>query len=145
MPEAREQVFLGERGLLVATLCFIVIAVLLPNTVLAWMRIHWAWFNLPMGWIERAQLPFNLIHGILFAGLGIAARLAFPKMRLWREAGWLLLFAATTELVQLWVPGRHARWSDFVVDLLAACFGMGLVLQLRRVFVRGTGSRSAAG
>ncbi len=28
------------------------------------------------------------------------------------------------EILQLWVPGRHARFEDFVVDALAACAGL---------------------
>ena len=36
----------------------------------------------------------------------------------------LVLFAGAIELAQLFVPGRHARLSDFVVDALAACIGL---------------------
>jgi VanZ family protein len=28
--------------------------------------------------------------------------------------------------MQLWVPGRHARFEDFVVDALSACVGFAL-------------------
>jgi len=31
------------------------------------------------------------------------------------------------ELLQLWMPGRHARLADFVVDALAACVGLALI------------------
>ena len=30
------------------------------------------------------------------------------------------------ELLQLWVPGRHARLEDFVVDAVAACVGFAM-------------------
>jgi VanZ family protein len=30
------------------------------------------------------------------------------------------------EVLQLWVPGRHARLEDFVVDALATCAGFAL-------------------
>jgi hypothetical protein len=44
------------------------------------------------------------------------------------------VFAAAIEVVQNWVPGRHARMGDFVVDVVAACWGIGLsrvLMQLR--------------
>jgi VanZ family protein len=28
------------------------------------------------------------------------------------------------EILQLWAPGRHARFEDFAVDALAACVGL---------------------
>jgi VanZ family protein len=34
------------------------------------------------------------------------------------------------ELLQHWIPGRHARLSDFVVDALAACAGFVLAASL---------------
>jgi VanZ family protein len=36
----------------------------------------------------------------------------------------MIAFAAAVELVQLFVPGRHARVSDFVVDAAAICSGL---------------------
>ncbi len=38
----------------------------------------------------------------------------------------LVLFSAAIEIVQLFVPGRHSRLSDFIVDALAACAGVAL-------------------
>ena len=37
------------------------------------------------------------------------------------------------ELIQLVVPGRHARVSDFVVNALGACGGIAVVWLFRRV------------
>jgi VanZ family protein len=36
----------------------------------------------------------------------------------------LVTFAAFVEVVQLFVPGRHARLSDFAIDALAAIIGL---------------------
>jgi VanZ family protein len=36
----------------------------------------------------------------------------------------MVAFSAAVELVQLFVPGRHARVSDFVIDAAAICFGL---------------------
>jgi VanZ family protein len=35
----------------------------------------------------------------------------------------LVLFARAIELAQLFVPGRHSRLSDSIVDALAGCAG----------------------
>jgi VanZ family protein len=36
------------------------------------------------------------------------------------------------ELAQLWVPGRHARLEDFIVDALTACAGFVAAAMLDR-------------
>jgi VanZ family protein len=35
-------------------------------------------------------------------------------------------FTAAIEVAQTWVPDRHARMSDFLVDAAASCLGVGL-------------------
>jgi len=35
-----------------------------------------------------------------------------------------VIFCAGIELAQLMIPGRHARFSDFVVDATAVCVGI---------------------
>jgi VanZ family protein len=36
----------------------------------------------------------------------------------------LVVFSAMIEILQLYIPGRHARWIDFVVDAIAAVVGI---------------------
>lgn len=113
-------------------LAVVLVSVLLPNTALAWMRDPWAWFNRPMLLVERIDSAVNLLHAILFLLLGMATRLA---LRRWRTGRVALAFAAlgvATELVQLWVPGRHARVSDVVVAVVAGLLGWGAMRGLRR-------------
>lgn len=43
-----------------------------------------------------------------------------------------IFFAAAIEIAQHWVPGRHARISDFAVDVVAACVG----ILFARIFTR---------
>ena len=40
--------------------------------------------------------------------------------------GLVLLLGLSTELVQVWVPGRHPRITDIVVDVAAGMLGWGL-------------------
>ena len=68
--------------------------------------------------------PGKLEH--LFAYLGTAALLALgrstPHQR-W-QALWLIPYAGALELAQLYVPGRHGQFSDFVVSSIGAALGM---------------------
>jgi VanZ family protein len=47
------------------------------------------------------------------------------------------------EILQRWVPGRHATFEDFVVDALAACAGLMVAAGLDWAFQRSR--RSSAG
>lgn len=113
-------------ALLVLVMGAVLVSVLLPNTTLAWMRENWVWFNWPMLWIERADSAVNLVHAILFVVLGLAGGAAKPDLRWPMMTLLLTLFGAATELMQLAVPGRHARVSDVLVDVAAGLIGWGL-------------------
>jgi VanZ family protein len=118
--------------LLWVTLAVVLASVLLPNTGIAWMRDHWAWFNRPMLLIERIDSAVNLVHAILFLLLGMAVRLGLPRWRLGRVVLAFAVLGIATELVQLLVPGRHARVSDVVVDVVAGLLGWAAMRGLRR-------------
>jgi VanZ family protein len=67
--------------------------------------------------------PHNLEHFVIYAVTGVAFGLGYAGKR--PAVGLLLvLFAGSTEFVQLFVPGRHARAVDFIVDALASCVGV---------------------
>lgn len=104
-------------------LSVVLASILLPNTAIAWMRDHWPWFNRPMLAIERIDSAVNLVHGLLFALLGAGARMAMPRWRLPHVALAFLLFGIATELLQFFIPGRHPRFSDVAVDLVAGVLG----------------------
>jgi VanZ family protein len=38
----------------------------------------------------------------------------------------LVIFSGSIEIAQLFVPGRHARLSDFIIDAIAACIGIAM-------------------
>ena len=66
--------------------------------------------------------PHEVEHFLIFAITGLFFGIGYrPRPR---SAIGLVLFAGAIELVQLIVPGRHARLSDFIVDALAALFGL---------------------
>jgi VanZ family protein len=67
----------------------------------------------------------NLEHLLIFLATGMAFALGYPRrFRLLPIA--LLAFAAAIEIAQIGVPGRHARLSDFLVDVTALYLGLGL-------------------
>jgi VanZ family protein len=70
--------------------------------------------------------PSWLEHFLLFLMLGSGFAFSYPgkKFALCFAA---LAFTATLEFVQLFVPGRHARLSDLLIDALSAWMGIALV------------------
>src|SRR6516164_4567952 len=80
----------------------------------------------------------DLEHLLIFLATGIAFGLGYPS-RVWLLTIALPIFAAAIEVAQNWVPGRHARMSDFLVDAAASCLGGGLsyaFLKLRAAVIR---------
>jgi VanZ family protein len=47
-----------------------------------------------------------------------------------------LIFCGGIELLQVALPTRHARISDFVIDFLASCFAFGFVYIGRKLVAR---------
>jgi len=77
-------------------------------------------------------LPHNLEHAGIFAIAGLAFGFGYPGHWL-RNMLLLTVFAGAIEIAQLYAPGRHARWIDFVVDAAAACVGVALALVAERL------------
>ena len=67
-----------------------------------------------------------------YSAAGIAVRLGY-ELRLSVVCAAAVVFCAGLELVQLAIPGRHARVSDFIVDSAAACTGIGIAWTVRRL------------
>ena len=68
-------------------------------------------------------LPHDAEHFLMFFTIGVAFSNAYPgrEHTLYATA---VLFSGLLEFGQLFVPGRHARLSDFLVDLAAAMVGV---------------------
>jgi VanZ family protein len=76
--------------------------------------------------------PHDVEHAAAFLIVGILFGLAYDGRERILSVG-AVVFCAIVEVLQLYVPGRHARWIDFVVDAVAALVG---------VFVGAFGSRA---
>ena len=88
------------------------------------------------------DLPHGFEHAAIFALTGLAIGLGYPG-RIMRDVAWLTVFAAAIELAQLAVPGRHARWIDFIVDAAAACAGVVLAFIAARLLRRTAPNQAA--
>jgi len=66
-------------------------------------------------------------HAVAFVLIGLAFALAYPRYRLW-AAGVAVVLIGLLEVLQLFVPGRHATFEDFVVDALAALGGFAVAV-----------------
>ncbi len=81
--------------------------------------------------------PHNLEHLAIFAATGFAFGLAYNR----RPALVMLalaIFAGAIEVAQLFVPGRHARLSDFIVDALSLGIGVAVGFVTARTSLQST-------
>jgi VanZ family protein len=72
-------------------------------------------------------LPHNVEHFGIFYATGLAFALGYRHRNLLLPT-LLVSFAAAVEVAQLFVPGRHARLTDFLFDAVAICIGLLTVL-----------------
>ena len=67
-------------------------------------------------------IPHKLEHLLIFAATGAAFGLGYEAKR-GLLAFQLVIFAGAVEIAQLFVPDRHARLSDFLIDAVAISAG----------------------
>ena len=79
----------------------------------------------PPQYRPRSPLGQDGEHALAFMLVGLAFGAAYPRHRR-LTAGIAVVLIGVLELLQLWMPGRHARWEDFVVDALAAGAGIAV-------------------
>ena len=114
------------RGLLAAAIGVVVVAVLLPNTWMAELRVQWRWFSEAINRVEALWPAVDMVHVVMFGGLGLLLVLAFPAVRLRVLYLALATLAVLTEFVQIWIPGRTASVGEVLLDLVAGLAGMGV-------------------
>lgn len=81
------------------------------------------------------EMSQNFEHGFAFVVLGAAFCLGYSGRLLQLIAASVPLIGVL-ELLQLWVPGRHARLSDFVVNCLATIVGLACAAVFQRLVAR---------
>jgi VanZ family protein len=68
----------------------------------------------------------NLEHFLIYLALGVTFGVGYAR-RWWLLALGLVGLTAAVEFGQLFVPGRHARLKDLVIDAGAVCLGVAIV------------------
>lgn len=95
----------------------------------------------PPRYRPHAHLGQDGEHALAFILVGLAFGLGYREHRRLAAAIAVVLTGAL-ELAQLFVPGRHARLEDFIVDALTACAGFVAAALLDR-FTRHLRSEAA--
>lgn len=79
----------------------------------------------PARYHPHAPITHDGEHALAFVLLGVSFAFAYPKQRT-LAAGISVVLIGVLELLQLSVPGRHARLEDFIVDAVTALIGFAL-------------------
>jgi hypothetical protein len=77
------------------------------------------------------EMPHDLEHLAAFGVSGLLFSIGYPSRRL------LVLlagvgFTAVLEALQMWAPGRHARWIDLAMNGAGFCIGVGMAFVMSR-------------
>ena len=83
----------------------------------------------PPSYRPHSHLGQDGEHALAFILIGMAFGLAYARHRLLTMAV-AVLSIGLLEIMQLWAPGRHARFEDFAVDALTACAGLAFAAGL---------------
>ncbi|WP_458757185.1 hypothetical protein ACSVBT_15575 [Afipia sp. TerB] len=84
--------------------------------------------------IRPVMAPHYFEHFAIYFALGLSAGLSYLPRFAFGVSGSLALFCVTIEVLQIGIPGRHARIEDLALDLVASQFGFAcaaLCFQLR--------------
>jgi VanZ family protein len=73
----------------------------------------------------ETSAPHSLEHFTIYVATGLAFGLGY-KFRHDLLAILLVIFCGFIEIAQLFVPGRHARLSDFIIDAVAVRISYGV-------------------
>jgi VanZ family protein len=77
----------------------------------------------PPGARPITPFPHKIEHAGIFLLNGAAFGIAYCGYE-WLSSFGAVVFCASIEVAQLMIPGRHARFSDFLVDAFAICVGI---------------------
>jgi VanZ family protein len=84
----------------------------------------------------ETAVPHNFEHFLIYSAAGLAFALGY-ECKPGLLAALLLIFTGSVEFAQLFVPGPHARLSDFIIDAAAAWAGLVGVTLYRRLHAKG--------
>src|SRR3982074_884620 len=82
-------------------------------------------------------------HVLAFVLIGLAFGLAYARNRLLTSVISVAMIGVI-EILQIWAPGRHARFADCAVYALAACVGLTVTAGLDWAIQRSRRSSASA-
>src|SRR5215467_5831014 len=120
-PRARQSVRVSQLELLDS------VSVQRTARIVGWLLlVVIVFFSLsPASYRPVTRLGHNPEHFFAHVFLGLAFGIGYAR-RWWLLALSLVVVTGVIEFAQLFVPGRHARLKDLVIDAGAACLGIGL-------------------
>jgi VanZ family protein len=80
----------------------------------------------PPSYRPVTKVGHNLEHLLIHLMLGVTFGIGYAR-QWWLVALGLVGLTAAVEFAQLFVPGRHARLKDLVIDAGAVCLGVAFV------------------
>jgi len=80
----------------------------------------------PASYRPVTKVGHNLEHFLIHVVLGVTFGIGYAR-QWWLVALGLVGLTAAVEFAQLFVPGRHARLKDLVIDAVAVCLGVAIV------------------
>jgi VanZ family protein len=86
---------------------------------------------LPLQFRPVTEVPRWLEHLVFFTALGMVFAFAYSRRPVLLCAA-AIAFSLVLEILQIFVPGRHARLSDFLIDATSASIGILLPSLARR-------------
>ena len=101
-------------------------AIALLAAAIVWLSV------VPAGFRPVTEAAHVLEHFGIFLLTGMAFRLGYSDRGAFVSLA-LLFFAGSIEFAQLWIPGRHARLSDLLVNIAGALAGVAVVATADRL------------
>jgi VanZ family protein len=100
--------------------------------VIPWLLLAAAAFLTlaPQRWRPYTGVEHHLEHALAFALLGLVFGLGYPQ-RPFVLAAIGVIAVAALDILQVWVPGRHALFGDFAVNALGLCAGVAAAAALQ--------------
>lgn len=75
-------------------------------------------------------------HFAAFAPVAVAFAIGYCRLSLLRLVLLAFLFCGGVELLQIPLPTRHARGTDFIIDLFTACSAIAITLAVERFLAK---------
>jgi hypothetical protein len=113
------------RIILVMVLALVVTSMIVPSSVLDFIRFRYGWIDAVIDFLFTATPGLDMDHLTAFGVLGFAAHFGWSRGRAWQVGLGILAVAALVEFIQIWIPGRDPAVTHALLDLIGGMAGFG--------------------